>query len=232
MLAKMNTHQKSSTKSQCGMTRLEVLIVIAVVLMVAGLLAPAIPNRRVARRVQRTKCMNNLRQIGVAFSIYAKEHDQQFPFQLDPPKGLRDRTNQQAYRHFLAMSNELYTPKILACPSDVEKRRESAWNSFSDESLSYFIGYDADPKVPESLLAGDRNAVSEREESCAAFAGALASPLGTNATWSKAIHKFAGNVGLANGSVQQMTTASLRAQVARANVYWGRNHVKVPAAAK
>ena len=74
------------------------------------------------------------------------------------------------YRHFLSLSNELQTPKIVLCPSDglgrVEavnwstnrtRGRDAAQYFAGNSSVSYFVGFEADETLPQSLLSGDRN---------------------------------------------------------------------------
>src|ERR1019366_10088481 len=74
---------------------------------------------------------------------------------------------------FVVMSNELNTPKILACPSEYQTTRSSTqpasvWGNsgtvapitmgfFSDNQSSYFVGVDAIDTYPQMLLAGDHN---------------------------------------------------------------------------
>lgn len=58
-------------------TLLELLVVIAIIGVLAALLVPA--YRGVVARAQEAKCLSNLRQIGVAVTSYAGEHNGAFP---------------------------------------------------------------------------------------------------------------------------------------------------------
>ena len=58
---------------QRGFTLVELLVVIAIIAVLAALLLPALGLAK--GRAQRTACANNLRQLGLAWFLYAGEHD-------------------------------------------------------------------------------------------------------------------------------------------------------------
>jgi len=138
---------------------------------------------------------------------------------------------------FMVMSNELSTPKIVICPSENEGRLQSSTFSgiipvgsanivpyTNDLNTSYFVGVDAVDTNPQMFLTGDHNMGSDGNLTPArGFVTAPSSyypdfkvSLGTNflntggVGWLNTMHASQGNVGLADGSVQQFSRSSLQ----------------------
>ena len=63
--------------SKQGFTIGEVLVVLGIVLMVVFLLQPFV--RQTNEKADRVGCLSNLRELGRAISIYAREHHGKFP---------------------------------------------------------------------------------------------------------------------------------------------------------
>jgi prepilin-type N-terminal cleavage/methylation domain-containing protein len=209
-------------------TLIELLVVIAIIAILASLLLPAIAQANAKAR--NIKCVSNLRQAGLGFRIYANDHDQKFPWLVATPEGTMDAANQQTYRHYQAISNELSTPRILACPSDGDKSAANQFASgFTDANLSYVVGYDAGEDRPQSILAGDRNVSGTyNDKPCSAFSGAMATEITASVSWLKTIHVDKGNLGLGDGSVQTMNTKKLQTQAQNSDQDNGNNHVRAP----
>jgi len=141
------------------------------------------------------------------------------------------------FGYFMVMSNELSTPKIVICPSENEGRLQSSTFSgiipngsanivpyTNDLNTSYFVGVDAVDTNPQMFLTGDHNMGSDG--SLTPAKGFVTAPstyypnfavsLGTNfvlnggAGWLNTMHAAQGNVGLADGSVQQFSRSSLQ----------------------
>ena len=67
-------------------TLIELLVVIAIIAVLAALLVPAVQNALVISR--QAVCGSNLRQFGILFTIYARDHDDLMPvhYRDDPPQ--------------------------------------------------------------------------------------------------------------------------------------------------
>jgi prepilin-type N-terminal cleavage/methylation domain-containing protein/prepilin-type processing-associated H-X9-DG protein len=72
----------SSTRAQ-GFTLIELLVVIAIIAILAALLLPVL--QRAKGSALSTACKNNLRQLGIALTLYVNEYNA-YPYSLDFPK--------------------------------------------------------------------------------------------------------------------------------------------------
>ena len=114
-------------KDRKGFTLVELLVVIGIIAVLVSLLLPSLGRAREAAR--QTKCLSNLRQLGMAFVMYTNENQQFFPgpAQRDPLTEYPwdwvyyrpDRDlNQSAIQPYLAASPGVMNTAALLCPSD------------------------------------------------------------------------------------------------------------------
>jgi len=96
-------------------TLVELLVVLAIIAVLASLATPAIGTA--IERGRSTKCVNNLRQIGVAVQQYAADNDYRFPaIETKPPSLPADVENKGTALEVLGPYG--ITQSILTCPTD------------------------------------------------------------------------------------------------------------------
>jgi prepilin-type processing-associated H-X9-DG protein len=160
------------------------------------------------RRAHSICCNCNLKQVGLAFRTWALDHRDFYPMAISNAAGgtLEDCLTGNTFRHFLVMSNELVTPKVLVCPNDSRQPATDFASGFGNRNVSYFVGIVSNGDNPQLFLSGDRcvtNGTTPRN-------GVL--ELTTNAMpgWTAELHEGYGNTGFADGSVQMLSTAGLQ----------------------
>src|SRR5262249_29657082 len=77
----------------------------------------------------------------------------------------------------------------------------------SDTNLSYFAGVDATDMLPQMFLTGDDNLAID---GIAQQSRLITVRNDTGLSWTRDRHNNQGNIGLANGSVQQFSASKLR----------------------
>ena len=191
--------------SNQGFTLVGLIIIVAVLAILAAMLLPALASAK--RKSKRIQCVNNLKQCGLAFRIWEGDNGDKYPMAVSTEKGgtMEFTDGADTFRHFQVMSNELSTPKILVCPADV---RVAAVNfvQLKSKNVSYFVSLDASELNPQRFLDGDRNLNADT----APENGILKVVPGQRLSWTSAMHVNQGNLGLADGSVQQVSNAGLR----------------------
>src|SRR5439155_13063114 len=60
-----------------GFTLIELLVVVAIIVILAGILYPVFAATR--RAAYNAACLSNLKQIGLAVSMYTQDYDEAFP---------------------------------------------------------------------------------------------------------------------------------------------------------
>ncbi len=161
------------------------------------------PRRRTGCGIS---CVSNLKQVGLACRIWSNDNGDRFPWMISTnANGTLELTNSgNAFCHFLALSNEMSSPKAFYCPQDRLKARAVTWMNFDDGALSYFVGWNASEDDQNSLLSGDRTISTNGR----IHSGSLILEKESPVQWAKGLHPEGGNIGLADGSVHQVTSRS------------------------
>jgi hypothetical protein len=190
-----------------ALTLIDVLVVLAVASVLMALLLPAMT--RTSHCTLQSYCINNQRQIGLAFRVWAGDNNDKFPMELSETNGgtLEFIAGPNAFRHFQIASNELSTPRVLYCRTDPDTARATATNFdiLNNSNLSYFVGVEANQNLPTMILSGDRLLTNASVSTNAILSLNKNSP----ANWVSDIHSRIGDIALADGSVQQIKIGKL-----------------------
>jgi prepilin-type N-terminal cleavage/methylation domain-containing protein/prepilin-type processing-associated H-X9-DG protein len=150
---------------QRGFTLIELLVVIAIIAILAAMLLPALVSAK--KRAQQATCLNNQRQLALAWTMYADENsDKVVGFSTDPgaatpnwrveadevtttpPVGYGGQQEIIWLTESGYQTGPLYQfasqPDIMHCPGDIRTSiaNHFCWDSYS--GVNGFIGGDAD----------------------------------------------------------------------------------------
>jgi prepilin-type processing-associated H-X9-DG protein len=215
-----------------GFTLIDLMIVMAVLVVLGLMLLPAGSGNKA--RPERIRCTNNLKVVGLAFRIWADDHQDKLPTELSVTNGgvMELVLAGDVAAIFQLMSNELNTPKILFCPADKQRIQATTFDRtirsrgvvtfLSNSNLSYFVGVDANAALPSMFISGDDNILTGGNQFAIGGSppppGILSLTTNTPIAWNDTRHMKQGNVGLADGSVQGFSSSALRHALANTGV--------------
>ncbi len=151
-------------------TLLELLLVIVAITVIAGLLLPVLNSAR--RKASSTRCISNLRQLGIAVRLYGDENDGRLP-------------SAQAFRQSQTGAGTglpRIPQDVFKCPEDKRGIFEGEgssyeWNTSLNGRILHRIGQDRpDESAWKTFLLRDREAWHPRGRRNAVFADGHVGP--------------------------------------------------------
>lgn len=198
----MGISTRVSRQRQAAFTLLDLIIILFVLALLAGSILP----RLVGGGPPRVKCVNQLRNIGLAFRTFASDNNGQFPMALATENGGSSNClgTPNILPHFKSLSNELSTVDSLRCPLYTKSDyRRLNWATVAEKNLDYFVGVNALADNPAHIVSGDRFLKSD-----APYSNYLVH-LNTNSSlqWLPKPHTNSGNVVFSDGHVESITSS-------------------------
>lgn len=185
------------------MTVFEVMVVVACLLVLAALLLPLLAGAKRPR--SRINCVSNLRQVSLGFRIWEGDNGALYPMAVSVTNGgaMELMKTGSLVNCLQCVSNELTTTKILVCPGDQGCTFATNWNDLNSSHVSYFVDADASSEaIPNMVLDGDDHlAISGKSVT----SGLMNISSNASISWFGARHRGCGNLGFADGSVDQLS---------------------------
>lgn len=148
---------RSSRGAVQALTKVDLLIIVAVLALLVALILPATQRARIGGG---SACFGNLRQIGIVLSEFAGDNNGRYPPQVSVTNGgsMELISTGNPAPHFQTLSNYIqgYWGNFH-CPRDYSRQPATNRAVLMVSNVSYFLSMDATPEATNMILAGDRN---------------------------------------------------------------------------
>ena len=153
-----------------GFTVLELLMVIGIMAILTSFLLPALSAAR--RKARRHLCLNNLRQIGLAFQMYADDWYQSYPVDVNSLHSSTAYTDADKKGHLYSYYIKKDAPETFWCPGTVYSHSKPTESDIAnntgnkiEESYAYVyglkVGYkDTDPVVSDKSTNNHKKGIN------------------------------------------------------------------------
>jgi len=138
-------------RERCGFTLIELLVVIAIIAILAAMLLPALARAKEKARV--TQCLSNIRQVGLASSLYLGDYRDFYP----PKRSKNSVVTQTSWvgqtgrqpgydnvsaadrwlSEYLVRADRRARVEVARCPSDRSSPAATGRSTFEDYGASY-----------------------------------------------------------------------------------------------
>ena len=193
-----------------GLTLIELLVVVCVIALVAAMLLPTMNG---SRKATMAVCINNQRQISIAFNMFQSDNNGKNPWQVSVTNGgsMESIPSYQAFLHFRVLSNYFGNgTHQFVCPADVTRPPASNYAELANTNISYFLNMDAVTNST-SVLLGDRYLEANGKP---IKSGLLVQSTNMTMNWSDGFHHYqdqpAGYLLLSDQHIEQTPTWKLK----------------------
>lgn len=134
-----------SKYNSSGFTLVELLVVVAIIGILAGILVPVLGRAR--ESAKRKSCASNLKQLGLGLNIYATDNSENFP----------TGSSGQGARSSISLIYPTYlgTKKVFSCPSNATSTATLSAQSTYDDGSSGDTSWNSSYGYDDSKSAAD-----------------------------------------------------------------------------